>query len=39
MAFDKFDDDPEYLKLFRAREQRLQTALSTAPSTYNGAAL
>jgi hypothetical protein len=39
LAFDKFDDDPEYLQLFRAREQRLQTALTAAPDTYNGAAL
>lgn len=38
-AFEKFDDDPEYLQLYRAREQRLQTALTAAPDTYNGAAL
>jgi Fe2+ transport system protein B len=38
-AFEKFDDDPEYLQLYRAREQRLQTALSAASGTYNGAAL
>jgi hypothetical protein len=39
MAFEKFDDDPEYLQLYRAREERLQSALSAAPDAYNGAAL
>jgi hypothetical protein len=38
-AFEKFDDDPEYLKLYHAREQRLQSALSAVQGTYNGAAL